>query len=171
MWYGQCLRLSRHAGNYNYTNYNKHLLRRAQLVTSYPLEDVTVLGITTTLKSYKLAWIINQAASLRLARATDRDYNTSENFRGDVLYFLFKTEHCTFSLAKNGLHSPEGNSLGYLFPKFKQFDFFFIVQDATSAFQHEAFCSTLSATQQVTYIAHLPANKWHQTDLLSVLDC
>lgn len=144
-------------------------MKKARLTTPYPLEDVTVLGINTVLKPYKLAWLINQVASLKLAQVVKDYSDTSEQPKGHVRYFLFETTHCTFRLAKNGLYSPEGTTIDYLIPNLKQFDFFFTVQDATTTFQGEVFCNDLSATKQIPYVASLSEKKWNRTDLLRVL--
>lgn len=145
-------------------------MRRAQLITPYPLEDITVLGITTTLKPHKLAWLVNQTTSLRLAQVADKEADTSERPKDYIHYFKFKTEYCTFNLVKNGVGSYEGTTVGYLIPDLKQFDFFFTIQDATNMFKTEIFCNMLSTTQQIVYMTPLLERKWHQTDLLRILD-
>ncbi|MEL6607078.1 MAG: IPExxxVDY family protein [Bacteroidota bacterium] len=150
-------------------SHNRHLSKREQLITPYPLEDVTVMGITTSLKHYKLAWLINQTASLKLTQVTEAYYDTPEQANGHTLHFLCKTAHCAFTLVKNGLGSYEGAIVGYLIPQLRRFDFFFAVQDATATFQVEVFRNSLSAMQQITYLTQLPEKKWHRTDLLRVL--
>ncbi|MEM9416784.1 MAG: IPExxxVDY family protein [Bacteroidota bacterium] len=152
-------------------DYNGHPLKRKQLLTPYPLEDVTVLGITSVQKAYKLSWLINQVASLRLAQAADWRLDTPSQATKYIVHFLSETENCTFRLVKNGMLSHEDAIVGYLIPRLKQFDFFFTVQDFTQTFQADVFCDALKATKQITYVAHLPAERWHQTDLLSLLGC
>ena len=145
-------------------------MRKTQLLAPRSPDNVSVIGITTTLQSHKLAWCINQAASLRLTRAGTKGHKAPAHASEHLLYFLFETTYCTFRLVKNSLFSPEGDALGHLLPRFRQFDFFFTAQDATATFQHETLCGSLRAIPQVTYIAHLPTDKWDQSDLLSVLD-
>ena len=127
-----------------------------------------------TLRPYKLSWLINQVASLKLKldQAVDGggDLLGQENHPRPYSLFLFETEHCAFRLVKNGAFSRQGLPVGYLIPQLRQFDFFFTVQDATATFRVEEFCAALRATKQVTYLAPLPEGSWCQTDLLQLLE-
>ena len=152
-------------------DYKSHPLKRKQLITPYPLENVTVLGITSMQRAYKLSWLINQVASLRLAQAADWRLDTPSQATKQIVHFLFETGNCTFRLVKNGILSHEDAIVAYLIPRLRQFDFFFTVQDLTQTFQADVFRDALKATKQITYVAHLPADRWSQTDLLSLLGC
>ena len=148
-------------------------MKKRQLITHYPLEDVTLLGITTVLRAYKLAWLINQTTALKLAQAEDVCLETPGQAARYIVQFLFATEHCTFRLVKNGMLSSEGATVAYLIPHLRRFDFFLTVQDFTQTFKHEAFCAALRATKQVTYVAPIAGKGWlqNQADLLRLMHC
>lgn len=148
-------------------------MKKRQLITHYPLEDVTLLGITTVLRAYKLAWLINQTTALKLAQAEDVCLETPGQTARYIVHFLFETEHCTFRLVKNGMLSNEGATVAYLIPHLRQFDFFLTVQDFTQTFKHEEFCDALRATKQVTYVAPIAGKRWlqNQADLLRLMHC
>lgn len=112
---------------------------------------MTLLGITSTLRAYKLAWLINQAAGLMLAQAAVLDWEAA----GQVVHFLFETEHCTFRLVKNKVVTGEEDKAAYLFSDLKYVDFFFAVQDLTETFDVDVLCRTLRTTTGVAYISQL----------------
>ncbi len=149
-------------------------LKKHRLIIHDLLEDIALVGITSTLRDYKLAWLINQITGLKLAQAA----TLSEEIFGQdspkgVVCFSSKTAHCTIGLVKNKLLSREGDPVSYLEPYLRQFDFFFFTQDFTQAFHHEEFCDSLRTLKQITYVAYMHKKKWlrKQTDLLEVMRC
>ncbi len=146
------------SGKYHFrciTGSNSHILKSKQLITHHPLEDVTLLGITSALRAYKLAWLINQTTRLKLAQAEAWGGETPGQATGHIVHFFFETEHCTFELVKNRIVTGERDTAAYLLSGLKHIDFFFAVQDLTQTFDVEAFCKALRATKRVTHVAHL----------------
>ena len=137
------------------TGANSPILKSKQLITHHLLEDVTLLGITSALSAYKLAWLINQTTRLKLAQAAAWRGETTGQATGHIVHFFYETEHCTFKLVKNRLVTDEQDTAAYLLSDLKHMDFFFAVRDLTQTFDVEAFCKALSATKRVIHVAHL----------------
>ena len=130
-------------------------MKKNQLIITDPLEDATLLGITSALKAHKLAWLINKTTTLKLAKVADLRFETLSHVVGYTTCFLFATEHCTCRLIKNKGVTSKEEMATYLVPRLKRIDFFFSVQDFTQTFDTSAFCSALVATNKITYIARL----------------
>ena len=126
----------------------RHLLKKKQLIITDSLEDAVLLGITSALKAYKLAWLINQTTTLQLAKVADLCFEVPGYKANYTTHFLFETEHCTSRLIKNKVMTDEEEHVRYLIPSLKYIDFFFSVQDFTQTFNADAFRSALSATKR-----------------------
>ena len=132
---------------------------------------MALVGIASTLRAYKLAWLINQNMALKLSQAEELCFEAPGERAKHVIHFLAETEHSVFRLVKNGLVTSEGTTIAYLIPHLRQFDFLLVVQDLTHTFVPEAFCDALKATQQITYVAPIAEERWLQSysDLLRPL--
>ncbi|MHA7877406.1 MAG: IPExxxVDY family protein [Bacteroidota bacterium] len=126
-------------------------MNRRQRIITEPPEHAILLGITTTLKAYKFAWLINKITTLQLAKAADL-YFTDTSY---ATRFLFATEHCTYGLTQNRGITDHDALISYLVPGLKHFDFFFSVQDLTQTFDVRGFYRALVATNKMTYIADI----------------
>jgi hypothetical protein len=131
-----------------------YLLKKKRLIITDPLEDATLLGITSALKAYKLAWLINQTTPLQLAKVADLHFEVTGHTTKCTTRFLFETEHCSYRLIKNRATEDEGESVSYLIPHLKHIDFFFAVRDFTQTLNADAFCNTLKTTKKIVYVAH-----------------
>jgi hypothetical protein len=132
-----------------------YLLKKKRLIITDPLEDATLLGITSALKAYKLAWLINQTTPLQLAKVSDLHFEVTGHTAKCTTRFLFETEHCSYRLIKNRTTEDEEKSVSYLIPHLQHIDFFFAVRDFTQTFNADAFCSTLKTTKKIVYMTHL----------------
>ena len=122
---------------------NSFFFKKTRLIITDPLDDATLLGITSALKAYKLAWLINKTTTLQLASVADFHFEVPVHTTNYTTRFLFETEHCTSRLIKNMVVEDEGKSVGYLIPSLKHIDFFFAVRDFTQNFNADAFFSAL----------------------------
>jgi len=130
-------------------------VKKTQLIITGPLEDATLLGITSALKAYKLAWLINRTTTLQLAKVVDSCLETTVHTDRSTTHFLFETEHCTCRLIKNRGVTGKEETVSYLVPSLRHIDFFFSVQDLTKTFDVDAFCGALEATKRIAYITSL----------------
>jgi hypothetical protein len=128
---------------------------KKRLIITDPLEDATLLGITSALKAYKLAWLINHTTTLQLASVADLHFEVPVRTTKCTAHFLFETEYCTSRLIKNMVVEDEGKSVGYLIPSLKHIDLFFAARDFTQTFNADAFFSALKTTKRIAYIARL----------------
>ena len=115
----------------------------------------TLLGITSALKAYKLAWLINRTTTLRLAKVVDSCFAAAVHTDRCTTHFLLETENCTFRLIKNRGVGGKEETVSYLVPSLRHIGFFFSVHDFTQTFDVDVFCSALEATKRIAYITSL----------------
>lgn len=131
------------------------LVKKQRLVVTDPLEDITLLGITTALKPHQFAWLINRFANLQLTRVADLCFEGPGHTINYTTHFLFATEHCTYKLLKNRGRTENEEMVNYLVSYLKHVDFFFFVQDFTQTFNADKFCGVLRATSKITCVMRL----------------
>ena len=141
-------------------------MKKKKLVITGPLEDATLLGITSVLKAHQLAWLINKTTALKLAKVADLYFETSDRVDSYATRFLFATEHCTYRLMQNKSMTRQKGVVSYLVSKMRYVDFFFSVQDFTQTFDISAFCNALKATNKINHIVSLNWEMYKDKDHL-----
>ena len=147
-------------------NLNEHLVKKKKLVITGPLEDATLLGITSVLKAHRLAWLINKTTALKLVKVEDLYFETPDCVGSYAARFLFSTEHCTYRLMQNKSMTKQEGVVNYLISKMRYIDFFFSVQDFTQTFDSNVFCSALKATNKINHITSLNWELYRDKDHL-----
>ena len=138
---------------------------RISLDAPYPSEALSLLGIASPLRGYKLAWLINQAITLQLVNV--REIAQEE---ACIIHFLYSTAHGAFRLIQNKLEAGVEESIQYLVPKLPHFDFFFVVQDDSHTFDQNVFIQTMRTIEGVTYTAQLAETVWKDaTKLVEIM--
>lgn len=130
-------------------------MKKKKLIIADPLEDTTLLGITSPLKAYQLAWLINKTTALQLSKVADLYFEVPGHATSYTTRFLFATEHCTYRLIKNRGIVGNEKVANYLVSSLRHIDFFFSVQDFTQTFDSSVFCSALGASNKITYMENL----------------
>ena len=114
--------------------------------------NVTIIGISSHLKDYRLCLFLNQALLFNF-RKTD-DFLQNENEEGENAYsnYLYTDpeSRATFILISN--HHPDKK----LIPTQKQTDFFLITQDPLDENYISGMISRIRAVQQVNAVFKIP---------------
>ena len=116
---------------------------------------LSVWGLSTSVKEYKLAWSISNQTDLELVK--QKDY---EIYFDEVQYFIsnfiFETEHSIYRLLNNSLVGPENKKL---MSSIGHFDFFITVQSEDSFFDLSKFTITLRDVNAAEYVENLDFTK------------
>ena len=112
----------------------------------------TLLGLITTLKEYKLAWLLNNHLDIQLDKTKDIkiDFLKSKNLV--ISNYIFETEHSCFRLLKNKSVDRFEDNLAFLIPELKRFDYLAIVQGFEDTFSNQELKECLSSIKQIQYV-------------------
>jgi hypothetical protein len=109
---------------YNFISFNAQLMapmKKNRLIASVDF-DFSLLAISSLLKEYKLAWILNQQLHVHLIKQPDELFQFLGNEKLCISNYLYQTEHSRIRLIFN--HSTENLlTRQYLVPELKQFDY------------------------------------------------
>jgi hypothetical protein len=116
--------------------------------------DFELLGITAQSPGYKLAWHINKALEVDLARCADQEINFSGNLRLIIANFLYETENSTLRLIENRSLETSHGTNAYLVPELSDFDFILLLQgfEDTFSLQHVA-----TRTKEISFVQFVKA--------------
>jgi hypothetical protein len=96
-------------------------MKKNRLIASVDF-DFSLLAISSLLKEYKLAWILNQQLHVHLIKQPDELFQFLGNEKLCISNYLYQTEHSRIRLIFN--HSTENLlTRQYLVPELKQFDY------------------------------------------------
>lgn len=96
-------------------------MKKNRLIASVDF-DFSLLAISSLLKEYKLAWILNQQLHVHLIKQPDEVFQFLGNEKLCISNYLYQTEHSRIRLIFN--HSRESLlTRQYLVPELKQFDY------------------------------------------------
>ena len=116
-------------------------MKKTKLVVEYDF-DFVLLGITTSLKAYKLAWELNQKLSIHLVKKE----SIVVGFKGIEKAFathIHQTPRRFIRLLTNKLQDNDGKYL--LAPEYPHFDYLVVIQDAEQSFAE----NILNAVRQI----------------------
>jgi hypothetical protein len=121
---------------------------------SFPLEisydfDFEIIGIVSSERSFKLAWLLNDSLHLDLARISDFDLDFSNGVSLSFANFIHRTEHNSYQLLKNKALKYEKTSKPFLLPELKQFDYLLRIDNMTRGIDIESVKQTLSSLSQI----------------------
>jgi hypothetical protein len=101
-------------------------MKKNKLVIDYEF-DFDVLGITSTLKGYRLAWEINQLLSIHLIKQPDLVVGVKKNIERGFMHYSYETRINRLKLLKN-TSSDVDTGKYYLIPEFPRCDFIILAR-------------------------------------------
>ena len=126
-------------------------MKRNKLVVSYEFE-FELIGITSSVKEYKLAWAINNVLGIRLIKAEDLVLEFKDNKNIMISNFIFETEHSIFRLFKNRSLERFSEVPGYLLPELRNFDFIVLIDGFEDSFTINEFVDVLRNLEEIQYL-------------------
>ena len=126
-------------------------MKKNKLVVSYEY-DFELLGITSSVKEYKLAWAINNSFNFKLKKNEDLVIDFNGGKKIIISNYIFKTQHSSFRLFKNKSFDSASDSPNYLIPELKNFDFVISINGFEDTYLVEEFIQKLRAIAEVMYV-------------------
>ena len=102
-----------------------------------------LLALLCSAKPHKLVWSLNEKLHLNFIRETDIALNFKEQQEQHYIYYIHQTDYATIHLMRNKSHVNKGNPISYLLPELSQYDYFFLIDDPSKAYQFERIKSQL----------------------------
>ena len=88
-----------------------------------------VIGIVSSDREYKLAWLLNHLLQIRLIKQNDIAIPFAKQ-QLIISHLEFKTEHESIRLIKNKTYENPRKSISYTLPELKNYDFFLLVENS-----------------------------------------
>lgn len=114
--------------------------------------NFTLYGLISALKEYKLAWHLNKSLDIQLDKVRDIEIDFIKTQNLIISNYLFETEHSSFRLLKNKSTDQFEDSLAFLIPELKRFDYLILVQGFDDTFDTNDLKSRLSSVPKVQYV-------------------
>lgn len=132
-------------------------MKRNKLVVEH-LYEFELLGFVAPVKDYKMAWIINNALDLKLAKTDDYELEFISGTRLCISQYKSEKENGFIQLLKNKSFGLDTNSL-YLIPELKIIDYFLLIQDFTSEVDINDYIERLSGNGLIQNVVKLDIDK------------
>jgi hypothetical protein len=132
-------------------------MKKNKLVVEH-LYEFELLGFVAPVKDYKMAWIINNALDLKLAKTDDYELEFISGTRLCISQYKCEKENGFTQLLKNKSFTHDTNSL-YLIPELKIIDYFLLIQDFTSEVDINDYIERLSGNGLIQNVVKLDIDK------------
>jgi hypothetical protein len=132
-------------------------MKKSKLIVEH-IYEFELLGIVAPVKDYKMAWIINNALRLKLAKMEDYKLEFLNGTNLNISQYRCDKENGFVQLLKNKSFALDTNSL-YLIPELKIFDYFLLIQDFTSDVDINDYIERLSGNPMIQNVVMLDIEK------------
>jgi len=113
--------------------------------------DFTLVGITCTLKEYRLAWKLNKLLEIQLNKEKDIEIEFLKNQNLIISNYLHETENSQIRLLKNKSTDDFTIQSAYLLPELKEFDYFIIIRGFEDTISIDVLKSRIATIVEVHY--------------------
>jgi hypothetical protein len=118
--------------------------------------DFELFGLVSKTKEYKLAWSLNKALDLNLAKSSDLVISFLEDRSIIISNFVFQTNHGSFRLLSNkGCTDHTSHDSLYLLPELTDIDYLLMVQLDIDTFDYFDFSKQLMASDNIQAVASI----------------
>lgn len=132
-------------------------MKKAKLVIEHNF-DFELLGLVSSVKDYKMAWLINKLCDLNLVRVKDLELDFVSSPKLEISNYLLSLPHGFIQLLKNkALNS--SLQLAYLIPELRYIDYFLLVQDETEQSNMSTFAQILSENSLIQSVMRIEVTK------------
>jgi len=132
-------------------------MKKARLLVKHTY-DFELLGLVSTVKDYKMAWLINRDLQLDLRKVADLELEFVATPNLKISQYFLSLPHGFVQLLKNKALNPI-NQVSYLIPELESMDYFLLVQDETLQISIDTFVDSLAKNQLVQEITKLDIKK------------
>lgn len=125
-------------------------MKRNRLVVEYTY-SFALIGITTSIKFYKLAWLLNKALDIDLIKEGDFVLDLKNRQQAFELY-SYPMDEPMLTLYRNKSVSSDTN---YLLPELTHFDYILKVPEESQTFSAKEIAEVLRDLNMIEYIGAL----------------
>jgi hypothetical protein len=127
-------------------------MKKSKLIIDYEF-NFELIGITCTVRGYKLAWEINQRLGINLVKQPDLMVGFKNNEEKAFSFYAYQTPLNRLKLFKN---KPAEQDTGkyFLIPEFPHFDF--IILAAMEEHTHQQLINLVRSIPSVQFAASIP---------------
>ena len=134
-------------------------MKKNRLDFDLEYDDFELIGIVSSVKEYKLAWIINKALNVKLVKEQDIIFSFLNDAKINISSFIYKMEYGNFRFLKNRASEFINIKLPFLLPELKQYDYLIKLEQISYAFPADSVINALKSVSQVLFIQKLSVNK------------
>ncbi len=113
--------------------------------------DFSLVGITCTLKEYRLAWKLNNLLDIQLNKEKDIEIEFLKTQNLVICNYLHETENSQIRLLKNKSTNDFSVQSAYLLPELKEFDYFLMIRGFEDTFSMEVLRNRIATIAEVHY--------------------
>jgi hypothetical protein len=128
-------------------------MKRSKLIIDYEY-DFDLIGLSTFLKGYKLAWQINQVLHINLVKQADLAVGFKNNEEKTFSFYAFEGVHNRLKLFKNKASENEPGKY-FLIPEFPHYDFI-ILAAMEEQYSHQELVTLVKTIPDVQLVAVIP---------------
>ena len=128
-------------------------MKRTKLIIDYEY-DFRLIGLTTFLKGYRLAWEINRALSITLVKQSDLVVGFKNKEEKSFSYYAFQSPNNRLKLFKNKASENDPGKY-FLIPEFPHYDFI-ILAAMDEQYSDQQLLDLLKTIPDVQLVARIP---------------
>jgi hypothetical protein len=128
-------------------------MKRTKLIIDYEY-DFELIGLTTFLKGYKLAWEINQLLHITLVKQPDLVVGFKNKDEKSFSFYAYQGLHNRLKLFKNKASENEPGKY-FLIPEFPHYDFI-ILAAMEEQYSHQQLVNLIKSIPDVQLVAAIP---------------
>ena len=142
------------------------MLKNLDIRNNYPKNDCKLIGLVSTSKEFKIAWIINNSLDVSLIKEDNEIINLSNGRSLSISHLLYKRNKGFIRLINNKVMNNKGKSS--LISSLSNFDY--IVQFSSNFFEFETFniINKLKSYNDIQFANFIEYNSIKEKYLLSI---
>ncbi|HYG37179.1 MAG TPA: IPExxxVDY family protein [Cytophagales bacterium] len=122
-------------------------------------DEFELIGIVSSLKEYKLAWLINKVLDIKMVKEPDIIFNFINEAKISVSNYVYKLEYGNFRFLKNRASEVINIKVPFLLPELKQYDYLIKLEQISYTFPSEKVIDLLKTINQILFVQELSVNK------------
>lgn len=127
-------------------------MKKSKLIIDYEY-NFELIGVTTTVRGYKLAWELNQRLAINLVKQPDLMVGFKNNEEKPFSFYAFETPLNRLKLFKNKPSDADPGKY-FLIPEFPHFDF--IILAAMEEHKHQQMITSLKSVPSIQLVSSIP---------------
>ena len=128
-------------------------MKKSKLIIDYDF-DFELIGLTATVRGYRLAWELNQVLHIQLVRQADLPVGFKNNEERLFSFYAFETNINRLKLFKNKPQDVETGKY-FLIPEFPHFDFI-ILAAMNDLYSPQQLLDLIKSAPSVQFAATIP---------------